>query len=151
MEAVLLTVTLMSLATAIGSSFLAWRVMHAERLRSEARIAALAADLDADHRERPVRLERPQPKATPLPAPAIAAPAIQPEIELRLDDAADADSQGMFADRPRGRSMTRVVAGIGVAAAIVALVIGTLVMASDRSTSSRSRPAQTRHPSATPA
>ena len=151
MEAVLLTVTLVSLATAIGTSFLTWRVMHTERLRSDARIAALAADLDADHREWPVRSERPQPKATPLPAPAIAAPAIQPEIELRIADAADADSQGMFADRPRSRSMARVVAGIGVAAAIVALVIGTLVMKSDRSTSSRSTPAQTRHPVATPA
>ena len=145
MEAVLLTVTLVSLATAIGTSFLAWRVMHAERLRSEARIAALAADLDADHREPAVRSERPQPKVAPLPAPAM-----QPEIELRIAGAADADPQGMFADRPRGRSMARVIAGTGVAAAIVALVIGTLVMTSDRSTSSRSRSAQTRHPVATP-
>ena len=151
MEVVLLTVTLASLATAIGASFLAWRVMHAERLRSEARIAALAADLDIDDRERPVRSERPQPRAMPVLAPVIAAVAIQPEIELPIADAAVPDSQGMFAERPRGRSMTRAVAGVGVAAAVVALVIGTLVMTSDRSTSDRSRPAQTRHPVAAPA
>jgi hypothetical protein len=148
MEAVLLAVTLVSLATAIGTSFLAWRVMQAERLRSEARIAALAADLDTDHHERPVRSA--QLKATPPPTPAIATPAIQPEIELTIADPAVPDSQCMFADRPRGRSMARVVAGVGVAAAIVVLVIGTLVMTSDRSASGRSRPAQTRHPVAAP-
>lgn len=150
MEAVLLAVTLMSLATAIGTSFLAWRVMQAERLRSEARIAALAADLDTDSRERPVRSERPQPKATPPPAPAIATPATQPEIDLPIADAAVLDSQGMFAEQPRGRSMARMVGGVGVAAAIVVLVIGTLVMTSDRSASGHSRPAQTRHPAAAP-
>lgn len=150
MEAVLLAVTLVSLATAIGTSFLAWRVMQAERLRSEARIAALAAELDTDNRERPVRSERPQPKATPFPAPAIATPAIQPEFELPIADAAVPDSQGMFAEPPRGRSMARVVAGVGVAAAIVVLVIGTLVMRSDRSASGRSRPAQARHSVAAP-
>ena len=46
--------------------------------------------------------------------------------------------------------MTRAIAGVGVAAAVVALVIGTLVMASDRSASGRARPAQTRHPVAAP-
>ena len=44
MEAVLLAVTLMSLAIAVGASGLAFRVMRAERLRSEARIAARTGD-----------------------------------------------------------------------------------------------------------
>jgi hypothetical protein len=140
MEVVLLTVTLASLATAIGTSFLAWRVMRAERLRSEARIAALAADLGLDESERPMRAERPQPEATPVAAPVMASVIPAPEVELPLGDATVNASQGMFAVRPRGRSMPRVVAGVGVAAAVVALVIGTLVMTSDRSTSTQAKP-----------
>ena len=147
MEVALLTVTLVSLATAIGTSFLAWRVMRAERLRSEARIAALAADLDLDDRQHQVRLDHPPPKPAPVLAPVIpTAPIREPLIELPIADATVATSQGMFAERARGRSMTRVVAGVGVAAAIVVLVIGTLVMTSDRST-----PAQARRPAAAPA
>ena len=68
MEAILLAVTLLSISTAIGTSFLAWRVVQAERLRSEARIAALAADLEMDDRPRAVRFEHPVPKTTPVPA-----------------------------------------------------------------------------------
>jgi hypothetical protein len=119
--------------------------MHAERLRSEARIAALAADLGIDNQERP---ERSQPHVAPLPAPVIAAPATAaPEIDLSIADEPVAASGGMFAVRPRGRSMPRIVAGVGIAAAIVALVIGTLVMSSDRSTSAHAR----RPPAATAA
>ena len=148
MEVVMLTVTLVSLATAIGTSFLAWRVMRAERLRSDARIAALAADLDADDRERDTRRDHPQPKAAPvlaavIPAPVIPAPPIhEPLIELPIADATVAASQRMFVERAGGRSMARVVAGVGVAAAIVVLVIGTLVMTGARSTPARApRPA----------
>ena len=138
MEVVLLTVTLASLATAIGTSVLAWRVMRAERLRSEARIAALAADLGIDDRERPPA-ERPQPQVAPVSAPAIAAPWIPPPaIDLSIADEPVA-AEGMFAVRPRGRSVPRVVAGVGIAAALVALVIGTLVLTSDQSTSAHAR------------
>jgi hypothetical protein len=146
MEVVLLTVTLASLATAIGTSFLAWRVMRADRLRSEARIAALAADLGMDDRERPERL---RPQAAAVSAPVIPAPVSAPIIPATVSSAPDLDlsiadetapaSDGMFAVRPRGRSTARVVAGVGIAAAIVALVIGTLVLTSDRSTSAHAR------------
>jgi hypothetical protein len=147
MEVVLLTVTLVSLATAIGTSFLAWRVIRAERVRSEARIAALAADLDAEDRQGPVRPDHPQPKPAPVPAPVIpAAPIYEPLVALPITDVPAAASQGMFVEPARGRSMTRVVAGVGVAAAIVVLVIGTLVMTSERST-----PAQARRPAGAPA
>ena len=136
MEVVLLTVTLVSLATAIGTSVLAWRVVRSERLRSEARIAALAADLANDDRERPIRAERPQPQAWTVPAAVIPPPVSPvPDLELPIADPAVTAPQGMFAVRTRGRSMPRVVAGVGVAAAIVVLVIGTLVLSSDRSTS----------------
>ena len=141
MEVVLLTVTLASLATAIGTSVLAWRVVRAERLRSEARIAALVADLGFDDREGQVRAERPQPQAAPVPAPVIPAPVMPAaDIDLSIADEAVPASEGMFAVRPRGRSLPRVVAGVGIAAAIVALVIGTLVVtSSDRSTSAHAR------------
>jgi hypothetical protein len=140
MEVVLLTVTLASLATAIGTSVLAWRVMRAERLRSEARIAALAADLGFDDRDRQIRAERPHPQAPPVSAPVIPAPEIPAaQIDLSIADETVAAPAGMFAVRPRGRSMPRVVAGVGIAAAVAALVIGTLVLTSDRSTSEHAR------------
>jgi hypothetical protein len=140
MEVVLLTVTLASLATAIGTSVLAWRVMRAERLRSEARIAALAADLGLGDRDRQSRAERAQPQTAPVPAPVFPAPVIPAaEIDLSLADETVAASEGMFAVRPRGRSIPRVVAGVGIAAAVAVLVIGTLVLTSDRSTSAHAR------------
>ena len=145
MEVVLLTVTLASLATAIGTSVLAWRVMRADRLRSEARIAALAADLGMNDREGPERL-RPQAAVSarvipaPVSAPIIPAPvSSSPDLDLSIADETEPASDEMFAVRPRGRSMPRVVAGVGIAAAIVALVIGTLVLTSDRSTSEHAR------------
>lgn len=124
MEAVLLAVTLMSLAIAVGASGLAFRVMRAERLRSEARIAALAADLGVDD-ERPIRAEHP---ANDLPIV---------DREVPIVDEVPASPQGMFAVRQRGRSASRVLAGVSVAATIVALVVGSLVMTSSRKTAAR--------------
>ena len=124
MEAVLLAVTLMSLAIAVGASGLAFRVMRAERLRSEARIAALAADLGVDD-ERPIRAEQ----------PAIDVPIVDRAVPIV--DEIPATAQGMFAVRQRGRSASRVLAGVSVAATIVALVIGSLVMTSSRKTAAR--------------
>jgi hypothetical protein len=114
MEAVLLAVTLVSLAIAIGASVLAWRVMRNDRLRSEARIAALAADLGIDEDERPVvRTAR---AAEPVPA-----------VEIRTAD----EPGGIFAQGARAeRSGFRFAAGLGVAALLVAAVIGTLVLTS---------------------
>jgi hypothetical protein len=124
MEAVLLAVTLMSLAIAVGASVLAFQVMRAERLRSEARIAALAADLGADD-ERPIRTEQ----------PANVVPIVDRGVPIV--DEVPATPQGMFAVRQRGRSASRVLAGVSVAATIVALVIGSLVMTSARKTAAR--------------
>ena len=121
MEAVLLTVTLLSLLIAVGASALAWRVMRAERLRSEARIAALAADLRVGESERPVRVELPH------PAPQVTADT----VELELKDAPAAAAAGMFVEKPRERSVFRLAGALGVAAVIVAAVIGSLVMTSD--------------------
>ena len=111
MEAVLLAVTLLSLAIALGASSLAWRVMRNERLRSEARIAALAADLGIEDDERPLHASR---RAEPAEA-----------VEIRTADEPIAAPAGMFAPKVRERSAFRFAAGIGVASLLVAAVIGT--------------------------
>jgi hypothetical protein len=137
MEAVLLTVTLLSLTIAICTSVLAWRVMRHERLRSEARIAALTADLAVVEEHGTVRADRPQapPVATDLPIhrEAVATPPV-------VGEAVEAP-QGMFVPGERGRSLSRVAAGVCAAALIVAFVIGSLVWTSDgtRSTASTRR------------
>ena len=124
MEPVLLAVTLLSLAIALGTSFLAWRVMRNERLRSEARIAALAADLGIDDDERPIRASR---QAQPVPA-----------LEIRTVDEPVAAPTGMFAAKPRAeRSGVRFAAGVAVAVLVVGAVIGVLVLTSRGTTATR--------------
>jgi hypothetical protein len=135
MEAVLLTITLLSLTIAICTSVLAWRVMRNERMRSEARIAALTADLALVEEHRPIRADRPQAPAAaadlPIHREIVAAPPVH--------DEAAALPQGMFAPRERGRSLFRVAAGVCAATLIVAVVIGSLVMTSDGTQSTASR------------
>jgi hypothetical protein len=134
MESVLLTVTLLSLIIAVSTSILAWRVMGNERRRSEARIAALTADLTDVEDHRTVRADRPQAPAVaadlPIHREAVATPPIY--------DRAVAAPQGMFAPRERGGSLFRFAAGVGAAALIVAVVIGSLVLTSDRTSSASS-------------
>ena len=48
MEALLLAITIVSLLTAVGSSLLAWRLVRESRERSAARVAALAAEINAE-------------------------------------------------------------------------------------------------------
>jgi hypothetical protein len=125
MEAILLTVTLLSLAIAVGASVLAWRVMRNDRLRSEARIAALAADLGLDQDERTIQTER-------RPAPVDPEYVPSATVELKRAGEPIATSSGMFAPTARDHSGFRFAAGIGVAVVIVAAVIGTLVVTSGR-------------------
>lgn len=138
MEAVLLTVTLLSLIIAASTSVLAWRVMRNERRRSEARIAALTADLAVVDDHRTIRADRPQAPAVATDLPireTVAAPPIH--------DEAVAAPEGMFAPMERGRSVFRVAAAVCAAALIVAVVIGSLVMTSTRTPSASSgRPSE---------
>jgi hypothetical protein len=57
MEITLIVVTLLSLAIAGAMSIVAWRVAGEERRRSEARVAALAADIRSSHPEIDLPLE----------------------------------------------------------------------------------------------
>jgi hypothetical protein len=132
MEAVLLTVTLLSLMIAIFASVLAWRVMRGERLRSEARIAALAADLGVDEDERPLRVDPSAARMDRVPTPA-------GDVELNVEDAPLTAPAGMFAEKPRERSAFRLLSAVGVAALIIAAVIVSLVVTSDRQPSPPAR------------
>ncbi len=67
----------------------------------------------------------------PIHRESVAAPPIH--------DEAVATAHGIFAPRERGRSVFRVAAAVCAAALIVAVVIGSLVMTSDRTPSASSR------------
>jgi hypothetical protein len=57
MENALVAITLFSIAVAIAASIVAWRVMREERRRSEARIAALAAEIRGESNNEPALRE----------------------------------------------------------------------------------------------
>ena len=107
---VLLFVTLISLVVAVVMSIVAWRAAGEERRRSEARVAALAADIhgdDLDLEERDFDL-RPEPASRPV------------HTAERAPLAATAD--GMFAAAQPAESGSRfaTVAALGV------IVVGTI-------------------------
>jgi hypothetical protein len=111
MEFILLIVTLISLTVAIVATALAWRVIQQERLRSEARIAALVADI-AD--ERTVNAADPESTAV---------------AEIPFRDA-PAATPVMFGARQPAGSGFRMVAVVGVGALVVAAVIAGVMMTS---------------------
>jgi hypothetical protein len=55
MQTMLIVVTLVSTAAAVAMSVVAWRLARNERRRSEARIAALAAEIGAEPLDEPLR------------------------------------------------------------------------------------------------
>src|SRR5919201_2838198 len=91
----LLAITLISLLLAVGMSIVAWRAAREERRRSEARVATLAADIQA----------------------AVAAPAVGLRSEPRLRAVAQAErpSGDLFAANPSSASSrSLVVIGVGL-------------------------------------
>ena len=119
MEITLIAVTMLSLFLAISMGLVAWRLVEEERRRSDARVAALAAELRRG--DGAAENEVPDP------------PVAEPPIE---DDAADGPSAGggLFAPpaEPASTGWTRVAA-LGGAAVVVLAVVATvfLVSASD--------------------
>ena len=116
MEIILLALTLISLTVAIAVSVFAWQLMRADRLRSEARIAALAADIGDEDRtvattdtEQTAVTELPLREEAPSPVPL---------------------SAGMFGGAPPAQRGFRLVAAAGAGAVVVAAVIGVLVVTS---------------------
>ena len=128
----LLIVTVSSMAVAAIMSVIAWRLAAAERRRSEARIAALSAEIHAPavagtgtgkivrRAEIGLRAEPPRLTAVPQPRPL---QRWDNDLPLGAGDSGRAAGQ-MFATEPRDGGAGRLVVGAGVIGAIAALVLG---------------------------
>jgi hypothetical protein len=114
MEMTLLAVTLISLVIATAMSVLAWRLMRDERRRSEARIAALAAEIHEQD-------------ATV----AVAGHDVTAVTELPFGDNPSTVAGAMFAATQPLPSRFRLFGAVAAGAVVVAAVVGTLVAVSD--------------------
>ena len=146
----LLIVTVSSMAVAAIMSVIAWRLAAAERRRSEARIAALSAEIHAPaiagtgtgkalrRAEIGLRAEPPRLTAVPQPRPA---QRWDTDLPLSAGDSDRAASQ-MFAAESRDGSAGRLLVVAGVIGAVSALVLGASLL--------RGRPAAPRTTAAAP-
>jgi hypothetical protein len=118
----LLVVTLVSLLLAVAMSIVAWRAAREERRRSEARVATLAADIQA----------------------AVAAPAVGLRSEPRLRAIAHAErpSGDLFAANPSSASSRSLVVG-GVGLFVFATAAALMVALTGATRSSTTPPVQT--------
>ena len=125
METVLLTITLLSVAAAVAAGILSWRIVHRERLRSEARIAALAAEIETDD----VGDDRPHVADVAMKVIRRSEePAAAVEFPIR-EQAVDGHGGLFSAPRPDSRG-GRVAAAGAAGALVVATVVGALVLSS---------------------
>ena len=125
METMLLIVTLLSLSVAVGTSAFAWRLMRNERLRSEARIAALAADVEPDtashHADAAPTLKGSayQPGEREFATPTLRRSAYEPEFAVQpLRASADEPREPEFAVPALKRSTTESGARAGAEFAV---------------------------------
>ena len=122
METMLLTITLLSLATAVAAGIFSWRVIRRERLRSDARIAALAGDIETDEGA----AERPHVAIEAIPSgeePGAAA-------EFPIREQAVEVHGGLFS-APRPESTGGRLAAVAAAGAlVVATIVGGLMLSS---------------------
>ena len=111
----LLIVTLIAVAVAIAAAAYAWRISNADRQRSEARVAALAAEIDRGY-----------PAEGGLHSPA----------EAGLHNPAQAglhgDAPAMFERAPRSGLQGRPLLKVGVGFAMAVLVIVLIAMSGER-------------------
>jgi hypothetical protein len=133
MDTTLVTVTLLSMAMAASLSVIVWRMLRAERERSEARVIALTtmaarSSNPAARASTPaLRAAAPGPRAVP-PAPRVSRPApldLDLELEIRqVPASASVSATPMFAEpevsSPWGRRVAVMAAlGLVVASAIL--------------------------------
>lgn len=110
---VLLAVTVVSVLLAVVMSAVAWRVAREERRRSEARVAALAAEI---HHVTPLAVNEPHHRADlPLRAEPLRLKAVAPPASDLFASVQPASSSS--------RSVVAVAAGLFVFATAVALVV----------------------------
>jgi hypothetical protein len=122
METLLLTITLASSAVAVGAGLLSWRVFRRERLRSEARIAALAVEIetedDSEDHPHPAIQEISSSDQTPA---AVDFPVREQAVDVH---------GGLFS-APRSESASSRFAAVAAAGAlVVATIVGGLVLSS---------------------
>jgi hypothetical protein len=133
MEPVLLAISALSLVVAAGTSAYAWRLSRRERLRTEARVAALAADIRRDEFADPMREPHDHLSSElALRSSLSGGPKGPPYADVR---------PGLFGERQDAESRPRL---LGVAAAgvlAVSAIIAVLVLTSDGNDDTRSRAA----------
>jgi hypothetical protein len=160
----LLLVTVTSILVAAIMSIIAWRIAGEEGRRSEARIAALAADIHAPvapvqvhwaeagaQRRAEIGLRAEPVRLTSAPAPVVPAERWRDELELR-PAAAVSSNPGLFATAQPARSGSRwaVVFGIGALAFGSAAALAIVSSAGARSVTHDERPAAVAAPVALP-
>jgi hypothetical protein len=136
----LLIVTLVAVAVAIAAAAYAWRLADAERQRSEARVAALAAEIDRGypakaglHREAEAGLHNPADAGLAYPAEA----GLYNAADAGLGYPAKAGLYGeaapaMFEPAPRSGLQGRPLLKVGVGFAMAVLVIVLIAMSGER-------------------
>jgi hypothetical protein len=120
----LLTITLLSLAAAVAAGILSWRVVREERRRSEARVAALSAEIETADRVDDWR------RVANEAIPAVAEPSAVAEFPVS-ERAVDVHS-GLFAAPRQHSAGSRFAAVIAAGAVVVAAIVGGLVLSGGR-------------------
>jgi hypothetical protein len=125
--------TLLSTAVALGASFVAWRYAKEDRLRSEARVAALAAAITADPRGATDAV--PQMTARAAARPAEKRPDRDDWHDLPLghvhtDPQDTRHAADLFASAQLGTTKWRLRPALAIAAIAAITVMGTLLIAS---------------------
>jgi hypothetical protein len=148
----LLTVlTVVSMVAAVVASAIAWRFARQARVRSEARVAMLAAALDADQ---PVEVGPAPPASGPAAAELhVAAPTVAPagrasthrERPAPLDEGEIATDPvevgGMFASAHRSEPRWRLSPGLAIGAVAGLALFGAILAAGGSGTETAPRPA----------
>ena len=116
----LLIVTFVAVGVAIAAAIYAWRIQSADRLRSDARVAALASAIDGDY-------------------PAEAGRHVESGFS-RITETADATRLEMFERATRSGLQGRPLVKVGVGFAMAILVIVLIAMSGDRERASADEP-----------
>jgi hypothetical protein len=135
MSVLLLIVTILSLAIALATSAIAWRVVRDERQRSAARVAALEtdiyADISGDGPPQVVPRPRLQPRSATAPSRSAVAAVYSretevPDLQLRPERPSSVDLFAAQVTPPRSRLSAIIALALFITgcAAAVAVVLG---------------------------
>jgi hypothetical protein len=148
MDVALATVTVMSLSMAFAMGVVTWRLMREERLRSDARVAALMADLErargrdvgavgqAASRARDVATPVPttepnQPRRRSVPAMPASAPARSAGSRMAPTVPETQPATGLFGTQAGSPALLRRILATAAAAALVLAAVGLGMLSSN--------------------